>query len=89
MTYGAQVSHKDDQFYTEFNDVVSGQDAYTLVDLNVQYASPDERMTVNVWGNNVSDEFVVSGAFVSSTGFIVSGNNLPPATFGVTFGYSF
>jgi outer membrane receptor protein involved in Fe transport len=46
-------------------------------------------MTVNLWGNNVTDEFVVSGAFVSSTGLIVSGNNLPPSTFGATFGYTF
>ena len=89
LTWGAQVSHKDEQFYTEFNDQISSQDAYTLVDLNVLYTSPNERMTVNVWGNNVGDEFVVSGAFVSSTGLIVSANNLPPATYGVTFGYDF
>ena len=89
LTWGAQVSHKDDQFYTEFNDAIASQDAYSLVDLNVLYTSPNERMTVNVWGNNVTDEFVVSGAFVSSTGFIVSANNLPPATYGVTFGYNF
>jgi iron complex outermembrane receptor protein len=89
LTWGAQVSHKDDQYYTEFNDDVSGQEAYTLVDANVLYTSSDERMTVNFWGNNLADEFVVSGAFVSSTGFIVSANNLPPRTYGVTFGYEF
>ena len=89
LSWGAQVSYKDDQFYTEFNDSVSGQEAYTLVDFNVLYTSPGERMTVNLWGNNVTDEFVVSGAFVSSTGLIVSGNNLPPSTFGATFGYTF
>lgn len=89
LTWGAQVSHKDDQFYTEFNDAISGQDAYSLVDLNVQYTSQNERMTVNFWGNNVTDEYVVGGAFVSSTGLIVSANNLPPSTYGVTFGYDF
>ncbi|MDH3513002.1 MAG: TonB-dependent receptor [Gammaproteobacteria bacterium] len=89
LTWGAQVSHTDDQFYTEFNDSVSGQEAFTLFDANVLYSAPGGRMTVNVWGNNLGDEFVVSGAFVSSTGFIVSGNNLPPRTYGVTFGYEF
>ncbi|MGI9232957.1 MAG: TonB-dependent receptor [Woeseiaceae bacterium] len=89
LTMGAQVSHKDDQFYTEFNDAVSGQEAYTLVDFNIKYTTPSERVSVNVWGNNVTDEFVVSGAFVSSTGFIVSGNNLPPQTYGFTIGYNF
>jgi iron complex outermembrane receptor protein len=89
LAWGAQVSHKDDQYYTEFNDDVSGQEAYTLLDANVLYTSPSERMTVNFWGNNLTDEFVVSGAFVSSTGFIVSANNLPPRTYGVTFGYEF
>ena len=89
LTWGVQVSHKGDQFYTEFNDDISGQEAYTLVDFNVLYTSSDERMSVNFWGNNVTDELVVGGAFVSSTGFIVSANNLPPATYGVTFGYNF
>ncbi|MGI9270336.1 MAG: TonB-dependent receptor [Woeseiaceae bacterium] len=89
MTFGAQVSYKDDQYYTEFNDDVSGQEAYSLVDVNLKYTSPDERKTVNVWGKNITDEFVVSGAFVSSTGLIVSANNLAPSTFGITFGYDF
>ena len=89
VTFGAEASQKAKQFYTEFNDEVSGQEAYTLLNVNIEYMSPGGQFSVNAWGKNITDEFVVSGAFVSSTGLIVSGNNLPPATWGVTFGYSF
>ncbi|MGI9286112.1 MAG: TonB-dependent receptor [Pseudomonadales bacterium] len=89
MTFGAEASYKDEQFYTEFNDDISAADSYTLVNLNLKYTSPGEKVSINVWGKNVTDEDVRGGAFVSATGVTVNDTLLPPATYGVTFGYEF
>ena len=77
---------KDEQFYTEFNDDITGEDSYTLVDVNIQYTAPDERLTVNVWGKNITDELVTGGAFVNTIGRAITNTYLPPATGGVTIG---
>ena len=89
VVLGAEASFKDDQFYTEFNDAITGQNDYTLVNANIKYTSPNERLTINVWGKNITDEFVRSGIFFISTGRTVSASLLPPATVGVTVGYNF
>ncbi len=89
VVLGAEASFKDDQFYTEFNDGITGQNDYTLVNANIKYTSPNERLTINVWGKNITDEFVRSGIFFISTGRTVAASLLPPATVGVTVGYNF
>ena len=89
LTLGAEASYKDDQFYTEFNDALLGQDSYTLVNLNLKYTLPGGKASIDVWGKNVTDEFIHSGAYVSSTGLTANATLLPPATWGVTVGYDF
>lgn len=89
LTAGANVSYKGEQFYTEFNDAITSQDGYTLVDLNFMYTAPNEQLTVNVWGRNITDELVAGGSFVNALGRAITYTYLPPATYGVTIGYRF
>ena len=42
---------------------------------------------MNIWGKNLTDEFVVSGAFAVSTSRTITGTYLPPRQYGVTVGY--
>ncbi len=89
LTFGGNVAAKGEQFYTEFNNPVMGTDAYTLVDANLLYTSGDGNFTVNVWGKNLEDKQVLSGAFAISTSRTITGTYLPPRQYGVTLGYKF
>jgi iron complex outermembrane receptor protein len=83
------VSSRDKQYYTEFNDDITGQDGFTLYDANLLYTGPGGKFTLNFWGKNLSDEMIVSGIYVTSTARIITGTYLPPRTYGVTAGYKF
>ncbi|HEY5754624.1 MAG TPA: TonB-dependent receptor [Steroidobacter sp.] len=83
------VSSRDEQFYTEFNDDVTGQDGFTLYDANLLYTGAGGKFTLNFWGKNLSDEMIVSGIYVTSTARTITGTYLPPRTYGVTAGYKF
>ncbi|RLQ21455.1 TonB-dependent receptor [Seongchinamella sediminis] len=89
ITVGAEASYKDEQFYTEFNDEITSEGEYTLVNANVRYSSPEDNFFVNVWGKNLTDEEVYSGIFIIATGRTIGGSLLPPRTYGVTIGYDF
>ena len=89
LTFGAEASFKDDQFFTEFNDPITSQDSYTIYNMNVKYVAPGEQFTVNLWGNNIGDEYVRSAGYMSSLGRSVANTALPPSTWGITFGYDF
>jgi len=89
ITFGADWTFKSEQFFTEFNRENMRQDAYSLVNANIRYTSPSERFTVNVWGRNLTDEFVRSGMFASGGGRVITEALLPPVTGGITVGYDF
>ena len=74
--------------YEEFNDDRLASDAYTLVDANVLFTSANERFTVNLWGKNLTDEFVWAGSFSVSTSRTIGGTIMPPRSYGLTLGYN-
>ena len=83
------AASRDKQYYTEFNDDITSQDAFTLFDANLLYTAPGGKFTMNLWGKNLSDEMVVAGVYVISTSRTITGTYLPPRTYGVTAGYKF
>lgn len=85
----AGYAYTGDQFFTEFNDPRLAADGYGMLDANIRYTFPDSGLSVNVWGKNLTDELVVSGAFAISTSRTVTGTYLPPRSYGVTVGYEF
>lgn len=89
ITLATNLARKAQQFYTEFNNPVMGASAYSIWDANILYTSPDELFTVNLWGKNLTDEMVLSGAFAISTSRTITGTYLPPRQYGVTVAYNF
>jgi len=62
-------------------------DGYTTVDLRAGYISPDDKWRVSVFGKNVFNKFYTI-SLIGASDFI-SRLTGAPATYGVTFGYSF
>ncbi len=82
-------AYTGDQFFTEFNDPRMAADDYGILDANIKYSFPDSGLSVNIWGKNLTNELVVSGAFAVSTSRTITGTYLPPRSYGVTVGYQF
>ncbi len=82
-------SYTGDQFFTEFNNPRLAADSYGILDANIKYTFPDRNLSVNIWGKNLTDEFVVSGAFAVSTSRSITGTYLPPRQYGMTVRYDF
>jgi iron complex outermembrane receptor protein len=89
LTLAANAIYKGKQFHTEFNDDRLASDAYTLVDANILYTSPGDRYTLNLWGKNLTDEFVWAGSYAVASTRTIGGTLLPPRTYGVTAGVKF
>lgn len=89
IAFGVEASYKDKQYFTEFNDEIMSQDAYTLINANIKYTSADEKISANLWAKNMTDEFVYSGMFAISSTRTIGGSILPPVTYGVTLDYKF
>lgn len=89
IDWSAAYAYKDEQFFTEFNESRSAADAYGILDANVKYTFPNQNLSVNLWGKNLTDEFVRSGVFAISTSRAITGTYLPPLSYGVTLGYTF
>ena len=63
------------------------QDAYGVVNASIGYRSPDEKLRVSLWGNNLTDEDYFAIANINVLGTF--GNFAPPRTYGVTLSYDF
>jgi iron complex outermembrane recepter protein len=96
---GATANHRSDTISTVGGDTnpstinhsvtskVYGIDAYTLVDAQLGIKSSDERWRAFLWGKNIFNEYYWSN--VVSGYDTVSRFAGMPATYGVTFNYSF
>ena len=89
VTAAVEGNYKDKIYFTAFNDDRLGQDAVTTLDANVRFASPGERWSVNVWGKNLTDEFIWSSSFPISTSRTIMGTQAPPRTYGITAAFDF
>lgn len=89
VDYSVAYAYKGDQYFTEFNDDRMSSDAYGIFDANIKFTFPNDQLTINLWGKNLTDEFVQSGAFAISTSRAITATYLPPRTYGVTVGYDF
>jgi iron complex outermembrane receptor protein len=85
--------HRGDQFFTQFNRNVVGQDAYDLLNARVSFTAPDERWSVTLYGDNLTDEEYFSTVLesgVASPGTVVPQAVLgPPRTYGLVVNYNF
>jgi|TARA_B110000908_G_scaffold86632_1_gene103489 iron complex outermembrane receptor protein len=83
--------HQDDVYFTEWNRADAAQDAYTLVNANVDYRFGDSAWMVSLWGRNLGDEEIISNNIITAPLYdsLRVGSVLPPRTFGATVSYSF
>jgi len=89
IDYSVGYAYKGDQYFTEFNDDRMSADSYGILDANIKFTHPNDQLSINIWGKNLTDEFVQSGTFAISTSRTITGTYLPPRTYGVTVGYEF
>jgi iron complex outermembrane recepter protein len=89
LELSANAIYKGKQYHTEFNDDRLSSEEYTIVDANVLFTSPGERYTLNLWGKNLTDEFVWAGSYAVASTRTIGGTLLPPRTYGVTVSVRF
>jgi len=89
LTFSADISYKDEIFFSEFNNDIMFQPDYTMYDARLRYTSANEQWTAEVWGKNLTDELVEGGSFAIATGRVIIATYLPPRTYGITVGYNF
>jgi len=89
LTFSADISYKDEVFFSEFNNDIMFQPDYTMYDARLRYTSANEQWTAELWGKNLTDELVEGGSFAIATGRVIIATYLPPRTYGVTVGYNF
>lgn len=89
FTVAGDLTHRSTQFFSEFNAPAFRQGAYTLVDARLTYRAPDDRWAMSVWGKNLGDKLVSSGAFAVSLSRTVGQTFLPPRLYGVTLDVKF
>jgi iron complex outermembrane receptor protein len=83
------VTYKSDVFFTEFNRLIEGAEAYTLVNAALIFKDPHERFSASLWAKNLTNVFRPSSTFALATGRIVGVTYIPPQQYGVTLGYRF
>jgi iron complex outermembrane receptor protein len=90
LTFNADVRYQSSTF-TGFEQLVGmEQKAFTMLDLQLAYAFPDDKLTVAVFGNNVTDEEAMGYSTPHPFGPGLVVNSLrPPRTYGVRAGYKF
>lgn len=66
------ASYKSDINFREFDNEADEQEAYTLVNANLRWVSEDERLSIRLWGENLTDEEYIQAAYISS----LTGNRL-------------
>ena len=89
LQFAANAVYKGKQFHSEFNDDRMASDSYTIVDANIQFSSASEKYTLNLWGKNLTDEFVWAGSYAVASTRTIGGTLLPPRSYGVTVAAKF
>ncbi len=83
------VTYKDDVYFTEFQRLLEGQDAYTIWDFNLRFEDAVGQLTADLWIKNATDEDVATSTFALATARTIGVTYLPPQTYGLSLGYRF
>lgn len=87
-SFRAEYAWQDKQYFTAFQQDVSSQGAYGLINAQVQLTAPDTSWEVQAFGNNLADkDYSTSSREFPPTG--VTRDINPPRTFGTRLTYHF
>lgn len=91
LTLHAEGNYQSKVYFTEFNNQDAVQGPRVIFDASLLYTAPDNRTTIELWGKNLGDKYVIANNIVAAAlfGFVKVGSLLPPRTYGVTVGYKF
>jgi iron complex outermembrane recepter protein len=89
LTLSGDLSYKSEIFFTEFDRLLEGSRAYAMLDASLRYTSGDDKITLELWGKNLTDTLRPSSTFALATARTIGVSYLPPRTYGVTAGYRF
>ena len=89
ITLIADASFKGEHYFSEFNNALLYQDAYTIVDLRLKYLSADGQWSAALWAKNLNDELVEAGNYALASGRVTTRTFLPPRSSGITLKYEF
>ncbi len=86
-----QGVYTDKRWFNEFRESISFQDETFQLNANLRIGNPGGRYYVNIWGRNLTDEFIISHINVTSSaiGHMRLATFMQPRTFGATFGFEF
>jgi len=82
---------KGKTFFTEDNNPLVSQGAYTIANASIAWRDADDRLSVTVFVKNIGDTLAVNGGF-PLPGFLsgaIRGSYDPPRTWGARFGVKF
>jgi iron complex outermembrane recepter protein len=89
LTPSVDVSYKSTTYFSEFQRLIEGSRAYTMVDGALTYRTADRRIKVDAFVKNAFNVFRPSSTFALATGRLIGVTYLPPRTYGVSLGYTF
>ncbi len=78
-------------YFTEFNNADATQAPYATVNAGIKFTSADERWSVDLWGRNLTDKFIITNNIITAPLYnsVRVGSLAPPRTYGATVGVSF
>lgn len=89
IAVGAGGYYRSEIFFQAFNNPNLQENGVTVYNANIKYTHSNEKLTVNVWGKNLTDKEFYQSKFPVSTSHTIMGTLNPPRTYGVTVGYTF
>jgi iron complex outermembrane receptor protein len=89
VTFVGDLYGRSDVFFTEFNRLVEGSEAFTMYDAAVRWEDADGTLFVQGHVKNLTDVLRRSSTFALSTGRVIGATYLPPRTYGLTIGYRY
>ena len=91
LSLHGEANYQSKVYFTEFNNQDAEQKGRVLFDASLLYTAPNDRITVELWGKNLTNRYVEANNIVAAAlfGFVKVGSLLPPRTFGATIGYKF
>ena len=91
LDLSADINLQDEVFFTEFNNNDARQESFFLVNASATWRSADERLSLSVWGRNLTNEFALANTIITAPlyGFVSVGSVRPPRTYGITLGFDF
>lgn len=82
----SDVNWQDRVYFTEFNNADATQAPYATVNAGVRYTTGNGRLSIDVWGRNLTDHYIITNNIISAPLYssVRVGSLAPPRTFGVT-----